>query len=333
VGGEGGMEADLVTRRNIPFRTIPAAGIHGVGLRSLPRNISQLLKGVKASRQILDEFKPDALFFTGGYVAAPMAYAGRNYPTILFVPDIEPGLALKFLARFADSIALSADESLKFFGRSKKLVVTGYPIRADFKRIPQAEAREALGISPDKPMILIYGGSKGARSINQAVVAILPELLRRFQVVHITGTLDWETVRAAADALEPGLRANYFTYSYLHEAMSQALAAADLVVCRAGASTLGELPYFDLPAILVPYPYAWRYQKVNADHLVSAGGAVMIKDAELRSSLLGVIEELFADPARNTRMVSAMGALSLPDASSRIADLICETAAKKELHS
>ncbi len=111
VGSEGGMEAELVTRRNLPYRAIPAAGLHGVGLRSLPGNISRLAKGTRASSRILAEFQPDVLFFTGGYVAAPMAYAGRRFPITLYVPDIEPGLALKFLARFADSIALTAAES------------------------------------------------------------------------------------------------------------------------------------------------------------------------------------------------------------------------------
>jgi len=303
-----------------------------LGFRSLPGNISQLYRGVKASRKILAEFKPDILFFTGGYVAAPMAYAGRKYPITLYVPDIEPGMALKFLARFADSIALSADESRSFFGRRKQIVVTGYPVRSDLKRIPQLEAKKALGLSVEKSMILVYGGSKGARSINQAVLSILPDLLQRYQVVHISGTLDWEVVRAASEELDPESKVNYFPYPYLHEEMSQALAAADLVVCRAGASTLGELPFFDLPAILVPYPYAWHYQKVNADYLVRAGGAVMIEDADLNSSLHGVINDLFADPVRNRQMVAAMGALSRPDASARIADLICETAARRELN-
>ena len=134
VGSEGGMEAELVTRRNIPYRSIPAAGIHGVGLRSLPGNISRLFQGVKASRRILDEFKPDVLFFTGGYVAAPMAYAGRKKPITLYVPDIEPGMALKFLARFADSIALTAEESKSIFWKTET---------DDCHRVPPAEGSES----------------------------------------------------------------------------------------------------------------------------------------------------------------------------------------------
>lgn len=324
------MEKELVTRRNIPYRTIPAAGVHGVGLRSLPGNISRLVQGAQASKAILKEFHPDILFFTGGYVAAPMAYAGRKLPITLYVPDIEPGMALKFLARFADSIALTAEESKPYFNKRKKVVVTGYPLRSDFRRIPQSQAKHQLGLDAAKNAILIYGGSKGAHSINQATLAILSELLAKYQVVHLTGTLDWEAIAAFSEKLEPSLGANYFPFPYLHEEMGVALAAADLVVCRSGASTLGELPFFDLPAILVPYPYAWRYQKVNADHLVGAGGAVIIEDSQLQSSLLAKIDELLSNPAKVQKMVANMGAISRPDAASRVADLIVETAAGKE---
>ena len=129
VGGEGGMEAELVKRAGIPFASVPAAGLHGVGLRALPRNLTQLARGLFASQKILRNFRPDVLFFTGGYVAGPMAFVGRKVPTLLFVPDIEPGLALKSLARFADRIAVSAADSQKYFAR--RVGVTGYPLRSD----------------------------------------------------------------------------------------------------------------------------------------------------------------------------------------------------------
>ena len=117
VGGEGGMEEELVNRAGISYRSIPAAGVHGVGLRTLPGNLVKLARGVTASRRILHEFKPDALFFTGGFVAAPMAFAGRNIPTVLYVPDIEPGYALKFLSYFADVVTVTAPNSKNNDGR------------------------------------------------------------------------------------------------------------------------------------------------------------------------------------------------------------------------
>ena len=130
VGSEGGMEADLVTRAGINFTTIPAAGVHGVGLKALPGNLARLMRGYGAARKVLRAFKPNAMFFTGGYVAGPVAVAGRKIPTAIYVPDIEPGLALKLLARFADRIAVTAEDSRPYFPQDERVVVTGYPVRA-----------------------------------------------------------------------------------------------------------------------------------------------------------------------------------------------------------
>lgn len=312
------MEAELVKREGIPFAAIPAAGLHGVGLRALPRNLSQLARGVIASQKILRDFKPDVLFFTGGFVAGPLAFAGRNIPTLLFVPDIEPGLALKSLARFADRITVSAADSQKYF--SKKVTVTGYPLRADLTTWTRSEARRTLGLlSKNLPVLLVYGGSKGAHSINLAVLPRLPALLEMAQVVHITGQSDWETAQSTGAGLTSGQKKRYHAFPYLHEEMGAALASADLVVSRAGASTLGEFPFFGLPAILVPYPHAWRYQKVNADHLAERGAAVIVKDERLQEDLLLVIKDLLENPTKREAMKSAMRSLARPQAAQAIA--------------
>ncbi|HEX2698337.1 MAG TPA: glycosyltransferase, partial [Anaerolineales bacterium] len=150
IGGEGGMEAELVKREGIPFATIPAAGLHGVGLRALPRNMAQLGRGLLASQKILREFKPDVLFFTGGFVAGPMAIAGRTIPTLLYVPDIEPGLALKSLARFANRITVTVEDSKKYF--KQKVLVTGYPLRADLAAWDKAKGRAALALDENIPV-------------------------------------------------------------------------------------------------------------------------------------------------------------------------------------
>ncbi len=187
VGGEGGMEAGLVKRAGIPFRAIPAAGIHGVGLRSLPGNLWRVLRGIGAASRILREFKPDAMLFTGGYVAFPVAIAGRRIPSLVYVPDIEPGLALRAISRFARCIAVTADESRAFFDQQAPLVVTGYPTRPDLARWTRQTARAHLGLDATLPTLLVFGGSKGARSINTALLDGLPALLQRAQVIHISG--------------------------------------------------------------------------------------------------------------------------------------------------
>jgi undecaprenyldiphospho-muramoylpentapeptide beta-N-acetylglucosaminyltransferase len=305
VGGEGGMEEDLVKRAGIPYRSIPAAGVHGVGLRALPGNVAKLTRGVIASRRILREFKPDVLFYTGGYVAAPMALAAGRTPTVLFVPDIEPGLALKFLAYFSDVITVTTSDSNRYFSRSRRIVATGYPLRADLGSWSREKATQHFGLSKDKPVLLITGGSKGARSINMAVLNHLTELLQIAQVIHISGMLDWPVAERTMQSLPADLKRNYHAMPYSHE-MGAALASADLVLSRAGASSLGEYPLFGLPAVLVPYPYAWRYQKVNADYLVRQNAAVFLQDELLDDTLLSVLTDLLGNAGKRQKMGAAM---------------------------
>ncbi len=325
VGAERGMEAELVQRQGVPFTTIPAAGVHGVGLSALPGNVIKLTRGVLASRRVLRDFQPDVLLFTGGYVAAPMAVAGRKIPALLYTPDIEPGMALKFLARFASTIAVTTEDSRAFFSSRSRVEVTGYPTRPDLSSHTRAEARASLNLAADLPVLLVTGGSKGARSINRAVTANLNELLKFAQVLHLTGNLDWPEIQAYQSTLTAEQSCRYHAHPYLHD-MGAALASADLVLSRAGASTLGEYPLFGLPAVLVPYPYAWRYQKVNADYLVERGAARLITDDQLPAQLVPAITELFAQPEKLDNMRAAMKSLARPDASQRLAGLVRELA-------
>ncbi len=317
-------------RAGISYRSIPAAGVHGVGLRSLPGNVTKLTRGVLASRRILREFKPDVLFFTGGYVAAPMAVAGVRIPTALYVPDIEPGLALKFLARFADVVAVTAPESNQYFANSSKLVLTGYPLRADLSTWPREKATQHFGLDSTKPTLLVTGGSKGARSINMAVLKNLNALLEIAQIIHVTGSLDWSVVEKRMQELPAHLSHFYHAMPYSHE-MGAALSAADLVLSRAGASTLGEYPFFGLPAVLVPYPYAWRYQKINADYLVKRNGAIILQDELLEDKLLPVMKDLLNNKTKLSAMRAAMHTLSQPNAAELIATQLLELAGEKPL--
>ena len=324
VGGEGGMEAGLVKRAGVPFKEIPAAGLHGVGLTRLPGNALKIIRGIRQSQRILADFQPDAMFFTGGFVAFPMAWAGRGIPSLLYVPDVEPGMALNALARFASTIALTSEESRTYFKDQTKLAVTGYPVRPNIGNITRAKARQQFGITAgdEKKVLLVFGGSKGARSINQALMYRLTEILPLAEVIHISGELDWPQVSAFRASLPVALRDAYHAYPYLHEEMGAAMAAADLVVSRAGASSLGEFPHFGLPAVLVPYPYAWRYQKVNADSLATHGAAEVLEDGLLQSSLGVVVKNLLTNRPKLAVMKRAMERLNKPNAASDIAELL-----------
>jgi len=328
VGSTGGMEKDLVERSGIPFKSIPAAGLHGVGWRALPGNLRQMVRGYQQAKRILDEFQPDTLFLTGGYIAAPVALAGRKIPSLLFVPDIEPGLALKMVARFANRIALSTEESCRYFPRRKGIVVTGYPTRKDLQKWDIASARRLFDLSSELPVLLVFGGSKGARSINRALLFALPELLQEMQVVHISGDLDWPEIDKARKELpiRTAYSDRYKAFPYLHDEMGAAFTVADLVVSRAGASVLGEFPLFGLPAILVPYPYAWRYQQLNAQYLARRGAALIINDTDLQKKLSTEVKNLVRDQDRLERMRIAMQSLAQLNAAREIATILQEMA-------
>lgn len=339
VGGVGGMEANLVRREGIAFEEIPAAGIAGVG-RDLPKNLWQLSRGYAASRRILRRFQPEVLFFTGGFLAVPVALAARapglNFRrprSLLYVPDIEPGLALKSITRFSDAIAVTAEEALAYFPKHTRVRVTGYPVRPGLRAWAaksREEARQALGLPSEMPLLLVTGGSRGALSVNQALLRALPDLLKMGLVVHITGERDWPEMEAGwgeiSSGLDPEVAARYRAFPYLHAEMGAALAAADLVISRAGASALGEYPLFGLPAVLIPYPHAWRYQQVNARYLESRGAAQIVQDADLTSELLPAVSRLLADLEKLQAMSAAMRSLARPGAGAEIGALLMELA-------
>ena len=319
VGGTGGMEAELVRNAGVPYTEIPAAGIHGVGWRSLPGNSWMVLKGIRSAGEVLRDFSPQVMFYTGGYVAVPMSLAARRVPSVLFVPDIEPGLAIQTIARFADRIAVTAESSSGYFRQPEKIIVTGYPTRAELKSWTKAEAYQYFDFSSEQPTLLVMGGSKGARSINRAVLGVLPQLLAAAQVIHLTGHLDWDEVKIAQNGLPAEIADRYRAYPYLHEEIGAALSVADLALSRAGASTLGEYPLFGLPAILVPYPYAWRYQHGNAEYLVNRGAAIIIRDEDLPEKIIPAVLELLNDADRLVDMRKAMLAIHRPGAATEIA--------------
>jgi len=250
-----------------------------------------------------------------------MALAGRKIPILLYVPDLEPALALKALSRFAKKIAVTVDVTKQYFKKIERITVTGYPLRENLKKWNRAEANAYFQFDPALKTLLFMGGSSGARSINNAVTANIEPLVEHYQVIHLTGHLDWESVQKRTTHLGP----RYQAFPYLHE-VGAAYAAADLVISRSGASTLGEYPYFGLPAILIPYPYAWRYQKVNADYLVEHHAAIILEDARILTDLLPTITNLMTDPAKLASMRHAMNALAEPDSAEKITALLYDMA-------
>lgn len=325
IGSIGGMEAELVARAGVPFIGIPAGGLHGVALLNAVRNGWQLTRGTFAALRHLRRERPNAILTTGGYVSGPVAVAAawRHVPILVYLPDIEPAQSVKALARLATRIGVTVEDSRDFLP-AKKVVVTGYPLGERITRWNRVAGRQALGLPLDDLVLLVFGGSRGARSINRALLAQLPALTEVAHVLHVSGELDWPEISAARETLPEDVKAHYHAYAYLHDEMGAAMAAADLAVCRAGASILGEFPYFGLPSILVPYPHAWRYQKVNAAWLADRGAAVVIDDAALPTQLAPTARALLQDTSRREAMANAARTLARPDAAQHLAELLVQ---------
>jgi UDP-N-acetylglucosamine--N-acetylmuramyl-(pentapeptide) pyrophosphoryl-undecaprenol N-acetylglucosamine transferase len=321
VGSAGGFERPLIQDAGLNFHhydEVRAGPLHGVRPWTAAVSVGQITAGTAQAVALVRRRRPDALLLTGGWVGLPAALAARAFrvPALIYLPDIEPGLAIRRLTPLVRRVAITVPDAATYFPAGKT-VVTGYPIRA----VVRAATREAglahFRLDPARPTLLVFGGSRGARSLNQAVLAAAPEIVAAgAQIIHVTGTLDWNADsarRAALAADDAAVDAHYHLFPYLHAEMGLAMAAADLALCRSGASTLGELPWFGLPAILVPYPYAWRYQKTNADWLAQRGAGVVLRDEDMAHALLPLLRDVLGDPARLAAMRAHAQALAQPE--------------------
>jgi UDP-N-acetylglucosamine--N-acetylmuramyl-(pentapeptide) pyrophosphoryl-undecaprenol N-acetylglucosamine transferase len=328
VGSEGGVEGDLTARAGVRFIAVPSGGLHGVGARNAVRGAVKLARGCLSAYRLGRRERPDAVFVTGGHASVPVALAAwaLRVPVMVYLPDIEPGLAVRFIARFATRVAVTVPDSAAFFGKAE-VFVAGYPLRKEFSEASRDAGRRALGLADLEPVVLVLGGSRGCRSINEALDRVLEDVLEVAQVVHVTGTVDWPQVANRVERLSSPSRRRYHAYSYIHQGMGSAIASADLVVSRAGASTLGELPACGVPAILVPYPHAWRYQRVNADWLARRGAAIRLDDDRLPEELGPTVLGLLGDRRRLASMAEEMSSLARPDATGQLARHLCEMAA------
>ena len=325
------MEEELVRRAGLPFRAIPAGPLRGLGILEAARNLASLPAGIVRAWGLLREFRPGAAFVTGGYVCVPVVLAAwlRRVPVLIYLPDIVPGLAVRLLSRLARRVALSCERSLPFFpaGIREKVVVTGYPVRREF-----LAASNFQPPTSNLKTVIILGGSRGAHSLNVALDSALEKLLERYQVIHICGREDAPAAQERREGLAEEARCRYKVYPYLHEGLAGAMASADLVLCRAGASILGELPALGLPAVLVPYPYAGKHQVENARYLAEGGAAIVIEDAELEDKIWPVLTELLEDEQKLSEMSRRARALARPEAAREIASELVALAKTDATH-
>lgn len=321
VGTAGGMEGRLVVRSGLPllaYRTVQAGPLHGVN--PLRRVMSLFRLGIgtlQAFWHVLHD-RPGAVLATGGWACFPISVAAwiLRVPVLIYLPDIEPGLTINVLKRFARRVAVTVPEAQAFFEQGQT-VVTGYPLRARLKAAACEDGVSAFNLDSERKTLLVFGGSQGSRAVNIALGNVLGVLLDDgIQVIHLTGKRDWERSQEQVGELRD--HPHYHAYAYLDD-IGSAFAAADLIIARAGASVLGEFPYFHLPSILIPLAYSWRYQQVNADYLQKHGAAVHLPETELDTRLLETIRAVLNDDARLATMRDAAAALARGDGADNLA--------------
>ncbi len=318
VGTAGGMERDIVGQRGLPFHAVAAKPLRGRSIARTALGLAALVVGTVQALALLSRLRPDVVLTTGGYVSVPVALAGRilRRPVVVFLPDVRPGLAVKLQSKVATRVAASFDDAVRFLPE-RKTVVTGYPVRPALLEADRAEARKRLEVEGDWPVLLLYGGSLGARTLNYAVAAVLPEILERCHFVHVCGHLDYAELKQRTADLPADLAPRYHLHEFLGDRLVDALAAADLCIARAGASTLAELPAVSLPAIVVPGPFS--DQQANADFLADHGAAVVLSNEAAQAGALGgLVLQVLDDDEGRRRMARASAELARPDAAERL---------------
>lgn len=319
VGTARGLEVKIVPDNGYQLSLINSVGLKNVGLVGQIRGLSMLPKSFLEARKIIRQFRPHVVVGAGGYVSGPVLLmaAIMGVPTLVMDSNALPGFTNRKLARFVDRAALTFPEAVPFFGR--KGVVTGNPVRKEFFDVPPR--RREVGTSH----ILIFGGSQGSRAINEAMVEALPDLMESssaFSVTHQTGEADFERVREAY--LQNGIE-DADVRPFISDIFN-AFESADLIVCRAGATTCAEVSAAGKAAIMIPLPTAADdHQRKNAEALERAGAVKMILQANLSGTVLSAdILGLIGSPGRITDMEAAARQMARPDAASKTVDLIEE---------
>ncbi len=337
VGAKGNMETELVPHEGYDIKTVTITNLS----RSLsPKMIVHNLKTVKNvfsaiadAKKIIREFKPDVAVGTGGYVCYPVlkAAASLKVPTIIHESNAVPGLTTKMLASVVDKILLGFAESVKYYKDASKVVVTGTPVRLGFKASDKQTAREKIGFTDSRPLVLSVWGSLGSVHMNKIMAEMIGEMDDgEFALIHATGKRAFERVKEETKGDKAVLNGEAKVYEYIYN-MQETMAAADLILCRAGASTLSELGVLGKPVILIPSPNVTNnHQEKNARVLENVGAAkVMLEGEFTASSLNDEICKLLADKMALSTMSKNMANTSKGDITAKITEIVMETAKKQ----
>ena len=308
-------------------------------MRSTDRSVhlvldpARLALSVPQATAILARRRPAAIFTTGGYAAIPLILAanGLRIPVVMWDGNVIPGRSVRATARLVAAVAVSsAATCASLHLPAGRCYETGTPIR-ELDGIDPIAARERLGVPAGDRLLLIFGGSQAVRRFNAAVAGALGRLVERVHVIHVTGDAGYAAALAGREALPAAVRDRYRPYPFLRAEMTDALVAADLIVGRAGSSTLAEATALGRPLVVVPYPHAAGHQRANARPLVEAGAARLIEDADFDADALVAAAGILDDPAAHNAMAAASRALGRPAAAAAVAELVLAAAERRAL--
>jgi UDP-N-acetylglucosamine--N-acetylmuramyl-(pentapeptide) pyrophosphoryl-undecaprenol N-acetylglucosamine transferase len=331
VGTPDGPEAALAAAAGLEYLAVDAKGFDRGAPLSIVPAVLTLVRSTLKARRMIGRLRPHVVVCFGGYVCLPVGLAAvvKRVPLVLHEQNSVPGLANRVLSRWASAVAVTYPESKRRLLHPERAVATGNPVREGIVGADRASSRRALGAGEDTVVLLVFGGSRGARHINEAMIGLAPALAAAgsLRVLHAAGRIEAADVRRAVSARLGGESDSYSVVDYISD-MGEALAAADLVVARAGATSIAEITAAGKASILVPYPFATEdHQTTNAAAVEAAGGAVLVADDELESdrfesTLWGLLE----DGAGREKMAKAAGDLARVDAAAAVAAVAREAA-------
>lgn len=326
IGGRRGLEGELAGAAGIRFHAVPLPSLRDPDskLALLSHALLVPIATIDALAQLI-RWRPNVAVTSGSFSSLPVLFAARllRVPIYLWVGDAIPGRALRAVARWSSGIGLTFEPASRALPGGRA-TVTGNPVRRSLLRWTKADGRRALGLAPDGPVVLITGGSQGSEKINNATSGALSRLARRAAIVHHTGPAGLPRAQAQRALLPEAERSRYQPHGYLREEMGAALAAADLVVGRAGSSSIAEPLAFGVPLVLIPFGAAMNaHQTANARAAADLGAAVVLAESDLDGDrLAAVVSGLLDDPARLARMAANAKSAGRPDAAVRIARLV-----------
>ncbi|MGX7195595.1 undecaprenyldiphospho-muramoylpentapeptide beta-N-acetylglucosaminyltransferase [Enterococcus olivae] len=324
VGATRGLENKILPKTDIPFKTLEIQGFK----RSLSldnfKTIQLFLKSIREAKKILAEFQPDIVIGTGGYVSGAVVYAAAKMkiPTIVHEQNSVPGVTNKFLARYVDKVGIAFEDARKYFPKNKTALV-GNPRAQEVGELTKSEILKEYNLDPNKKTVLVFGGSQGAMKINQAVVAAIPKFAEKnYQLLYASGERYYQEIEESI-----GMSKDAFSNISIHpyiDRMTEVMANCELLIGRAGATSIAEFTGLGLPAILIPSPYVTNdHQTKNAMSLVHAGAVKMIADSDLtEENLVVAVDTIMNDEVLRNQMAEASKSQGITDASERLYQLV-----------